>query len=191
MPVPKRQQQTSDARLSRSDAHRSLDAAVTYALAPTLASHVPAPHAGDRYRRERPAERIDKEHARTSRRRKGALEGLDVVPQAVLGDGRVGNDHHGLLRGIFSGLSPGQHGVGWIDGEAVVAFGPPLKEPVSGDVPDDALRAVGEVDGVRGKTEQGHGPVVTPDSAGSLDEHVLDGGGWRVRHWISLQVSRP
>jgi hypothetical protein len=37
------------------------------------------------------------------------------------------------------------------DGEAVVTFGPPLQEPVSGDVPDDALRAVGEVDGVRGK----------------------------------------
>jgi hypothetical protein len=41
------------------------------------------------------------------------------------------------------------------DGEAVVTFGPPLKEPVSGDVPDDALRAVGEVDGVRGKPEPG------------------------------------
>jgi hypothetical protein len=71
------------------------------------------------------------------------LEGLDVVLQTVLGHGRIGNDHYGLFRGIFSGLAPGQHGVGWVDGEAVVTFGPPLKESVSGDVSDDALWAVG------------------------------------------------
>jgi hypothetical protein len=77
------------------------------------------------------------------------LEGFDVVPQTVVSDGRVGDDHDGLLRSILSGLAPGQHRVGWIDRETVVTLGPPLKEPVGGDVPDDALWAVGEVDGVR------------------------------------------
>lgn len=54
-----------------------------------------------------------------------------MVLQTVPGDGRVGNDHYGLFRGIFSGLAPGQHGVGWVDGEAVVTLGPPLKEPAT------------------------------------------------------------
>ena len=109
------------------------------------------------------------------------MQGLDAVPQAVFGDGWIGNDHDGLLRGVRTGLAPGQDGVGRIDGEAVLTLVPPLEEPAGGEVPDDSLRAVGEVDRVRGQPEQGHGPVVGADAPRGLHEHVLDGGGWR-RH---------
>jgi hypothetical protein len=104
------------------------------------------------------------------------LGGLDVVLQAVCGDGRIGNDHYRLLRGIGPRLAPGEYRVGWVDGEAVLTLGPPLKEPVGGEVPDDALGAVGEVDRVRGEPEQGHGPVVGAESVRGLNKHVLHGG---------------
>jgi pimeloyl-ACP methyl ester carboxylesterase len=94
------------------------------------------------------------------------LEGLDAVPQAVVGDHRIGDDHDGLVRGVGPGLVPGEYGVGRVDGETVFAVGPPLQEPVSRDVPDDALRAVREVDRMRGEPEQGHGPVTYGQKTG-------------------------
>ena len=89
---------------------------------------------------EAAAERVDKQYTPAGRRRRGALKGLDAVTQTVFGDGRIGNDHHGLLRGVGPGLAPGQDGVGRIDGETVVALRPPLKEPVSGEMPEGAVR---------------------------------------------------
>ena len=60
-------------------------------------------------------------------------------------DGRIGNDHDGLLRNVCAGLAPANHRVGRI-GETVVALEPPLEEAVGGDTTHDPLRTVGEID---------------------------------------------
>src|SRR5215472_10917749 len=155
-------------------------------LPPTLAPAA-AVHPGDRRRRKRPAERVDEQHARTGLRRRSALEGLDAVTQTVLIDGRIGQDHYGFLRGACPGPAPRKHSVGWIDGVTIITLRPPLKKHVSGDVPDDALGTIGEVDRVRERPDQGHGPVISADAACGLHEHVLDSGGWRVSHWTPFR----
>jgi hypothetical protein len=149
---------------------------------PALPAHVPAAHPGDRHRRERSAERIDEQHARTGLRWDGTLEGLDPVAQTVFGFGRIRDHDHGLVGDVGAWLAPGKDGVGRIGSEAVVALRPPLKKPVGGEMPHDALWPVGEVDRMGSQPQQGHGAAVSADTGCGLHKHVLDGGRRRSRH---------
>jgi hypothetical protein len=80
---------------------------------------------------------VDPQHTWTSRRREGALEGLEVVPQANLGDGRIGNDHHGL---------PGASSPGSPRADETTDIGEDFGMPVSSDYSGGTSRFNGKID---------------------------------------------
>ena len=72
------------------------------------------------------------------------------------------------------GVEEGEHGVGRIRGEAVLALVPLFDELLRAQMPHDPLRAVGEVERRRRQTVQGQAVAVDRHAAGHLHEHGLD-----------------
>ncbi len=115
-----------------------------------------AVHAGHRDRRERPAEGVDEDGHQLALRRQAALEHVHRVGERVALDLRVLEHDDGVLGRLVAGLHERDHGVRRVVGEAVLALVPLVDELLGGEVPYDALRAVGEVEGGGRQLVEGH-----------------------------------
>ena len=130
--------------------------------------------AGDRDRRERPAERVDEQRDRAGLLWQRAVEDLDRVGEVAALEMRVAQDDDGVLGEVVLGVEVGQHGVGRVVREAVLAFVPHVDEVLRRHVADLALGPIGEVERRRRERLQGDRPVGGGQSVRRLDKQRLD-----------------
>ena len=129
---------------------------------------------GGGYRRHRTAECIDEERARPAQEGKLPGKHIDLVRQLMAGQARFAQDDRDVPRRIWLIVEEGDHGVGRVRGEALVAVVPKLEEAVRRYVSGLSPRSIREVDGGIGEAVETDLVVMGAERRAVLHEHRIE-----------------